>query len=462
MKPLNANNAQKQNLPIKVIQFGEGNFLRAFTNWMIDIMNTDHEYNHGVAIVQPIKTGMVNVLQDQDNMYHHVMRGLKQGKVYSETRLINCVQKSINPFEDIDAYKKLALLDKLELVISNTTEAGIVFSDEQKEISDLPITFPGKITKLLWDRFVHFDGDESKGLLFLPVELIEQNGDKLKDAVLKYAALWNLPKEFNIWIKNNSYFANTLVDRIVTGYPANEINEIQKKIGYSDNLVVASELFHLFVIEANENLKASFSANKMGFNVIFTNDITPYRTRKVRILNGTHTCMVSVGLYNGLATVGEAITDKTVGNYIKNIVYNEIIPTINLPENELISFADEVFERFKNPTIVHKLTDISLNSISKYKVRVLPTVFDYYDKYNKLPNGLILALTHLIRNYLSDNYVIKDNADVVLFFNNLKSSNLSETEIINKVLTHKSFWDSNLTEIPGLLDVVVKQYKTLY
>jgi len=460
MKKLNRKTVSKPSLPVRVLQFGEGNFLRAFTDWMIDIMNFDHDYDHGIAIVQPIEKGMVEMLQKQDNLYHHIYRGLKNGVPVSETRLIKSVQQSVNPFTEIEAYKKLALLDTLEIVISNTTEAGIVFTDSEKEMSELPETFPGKLTRLLWDRFKHFNGDKNKGLKFIPVELIEQNGEKLKDAILKYAELWNLSEDFIYWVEHYNYFANTLVDRIVTGFPFNEIKEIQERIGYEDEMVVTSELFHLFVIEADEELKKSFPADRYGFNLKYTRDITPYRTRKVRILNGAHTCMVAVGLYYEVETVGEFMKGEKFLKYLNQIIYNEIIPTMDLPEEELRDFADDVIERFKNPYIEHKLVDISLNSISKFKVRVLPSILDYFDKKGKLPEGLIKAFSFLIYRYVSGNYNLRDEARII---DELQSAGKeSDTgTMLNKVLGNKKLWGQDLNKIPGFFQLVLKQYNEI-
>ncbi len=461
MEVLNKNTVFKPDLPIKIIQFGEGNFLRAFTDWMVDIMNTEHNYNYGVAVVQPIKLGMVDVLENQDNMYHHIYRGLKEGKVINHTRLIKCIQKSINPFKNIEEYNKLATLDSLEIVISNTTEAGIVFSDTEKNITDLPHTFPGKITKLLWERFNFFNGDKAKGLKFIPVELIEKNGDKLKSAIIKYSKLWKLPEEFEDWINNYNYFSNTLVDRIVTGYPKDEIEKIHKTIGFKDELVVASELFHLFVIEADEEVKRSFPADKFGFNLKYTNDITPYRTQKVRILNGAHTCMVPIGLYNDIETVGDSLNNIQIESFINDLIYKEIIPTINLPESELIEFAKDVIERFKNPFIKHKLTDISLNSISKFRVRVLPTILDFYDKKNTLPPNLIMAFTYLINMYYSGAFSLKDDESILRFFEQLRSKKIESEDAIRDIISNTDFWGQDLNQIDGFYDLILKQYKNL-
>ncbi len=460
MKELNKTTVSKPKLPVRIIQFGEGNFLRAFTDWMIDIMNFDHHYDHGIAIVQPIEKGMVEMLEKQDNLYHHIYRGLKNGKPVSKTRLIKSIQQSVNPFKDFKIYQELALLDTLEIVISNTTEAGIIFSDSEKEMTELPGTFPGKITRLLWDRYKHFNGDPKKGLKFIPVELIEQNGEKLKNAILKYIELWKLPEAFRQWVMDCNYFANTLVDRIVTGFPFKEIEEIQKEIGFKDDLVVTSELFHLFVIDAGEEVKKAFPADQYGFHVKYTHDITPYRTRKVRILNGAHTCMVAVGLYYDIVTVGEFMKNDQLLKYLEQIIYNEIIPTIDLPEDELKNFADDVIERFKNPFIEHKLMDISLNSISKYKVRVLPTVLDYVRKKNKLPQGLISALSFLIYRYVSGKYTLRDEVGIIDKFQDMGKE--PDTGImLKKILEEKEFWGRDLNTIPGLTQRVLTQFKNI-
>ncbi len=462
MQELNRETVATNKLPIKILQFGEGNFLRAFADWMIDKMNAEYGYNSGVAVVQPIAQGMVDMLNKQDNLYHHIFRGLKEGKAISKTRLISCIQKSVNPFKNKAAYDALALLPELEIVISNTTEAGIVFKEDDKLVDGvLPSTFPGKVTQLLWNRYNYFNGEKDKGLKFIPVELIEKNGEKLKEAILNYAKLWQLPAAFTSWVKNYNYFANTLVDRIVPGFPKEEIEEIKTTIGYNDNLVVSSEIFHLWVIEGSKEIQKAFPADTCGLNVIYTDDLTPYRTRKVRILNGAHTSMVPIGLLNEIETVRESVEDESLGNFVRHIIFNEIAPTIDLPKKALEAYAEEVLERFKNPFIRHELKSISLNSISKFNVRVLPSILDYYNTHKELPKGLVLGFTHLIKLYLTNSFTIQDSDEVKAFFHSLKASQSSVRHIIDKVLANQRFWNTDLNLIKGLPELMTSQMSLL-
>ncbi len=460
MKELTRDNANLTgSLPIRVLQFGEGNFLRAFADWMIDIMNEQGGYDHGIAVVQPIEHGMVNMLADQDGLYHHVIQGLKDGKASSETRLIKSIQKAINPFEDFDAYMEVATSADLKIVISNTTEAGIVFDDgDALPASGLAKTFPGKVTQFLLKRFEKFNGSKEGGLTFIPVELIDKNGIKLKEAILNYADLWNLSDDFKAWVDEANAFANTLVDRIVPGFPKDNIDEIRSEIGYNDQLVVASEIFHLWVIEGPKSVQDAFPADKYGMNVIFTDNQAPYRTRKVRVLNGAHTSMVPVGLLHGIETVRASVEDEKVGAFVEHIIYNEILPTIDLPEAELKEFAGQIIERFKNPFIHHELKSISLNSISKYKVRVLPTLLDYLSAKGELPVGLVAAFTHLIQLYLSDSFEINDDEAVKDFFSGLSGSS---EEVISSVLSNADFWGQDLTQVAGLKDLMVSQMDSI-
>ncbi|MGL1886167.1 MAG: tagaturonate reductase [Reichenbachiella sp.] len=460
LKELNRNNIGTRELPIKILQFGEGNFLRAFSDWMIDIMNEKGDYNHGVAVVQPIKHGIVDLLSKQDGLYHHVMRGLKNGQPTTETRMINAVQKAINPFKERELYFAVANSEDLKIVISNTTEAGIVFNPDDALVDgQLPKTFPGKVTQILWERFQAFEGSHESGLCFIPVELIDKNGEKLKEAILQYAASWKLPAEFAAWVGSSNHFANTLVDRIVPGYPKDEIDEIQKDIGFADNLVVSSEIFHLWVMEAPEELQKAFPADKYGLNVIYTKNQTPYRVRKVRVLNGAHTCMVPVGLLHGLEIVSDSVEHDIVGGFIKDIMFGEILPTIDLPQNEKEEFANEVLERFKNPFIRHELKTISLNSIAKFKVRVLPTILDYLKLKGELPQGLLTAFAHLVQLYCSTDFEINDDQGIKDFFASIR--NESAEEIASKVLSKEAYWGQDLTQIEGFEQIIVEQIKNI-
>lgn len=455
-----ARNPEKKQHPVKVIQFGEGNFLRAFVDWMIDILNEKASFNGSVAIVQPLPSGLVSMLNDQDGLYHHIRQGLENGKTVDDSRLIECISKAINPFENLNAYYALAEEPEAQIVFSNTTEAGIVFNEiDIPEGKTLATTFPGKLTQLLLHRFNHFNGDTSKGLAIIPCELIEQNGTKLKECVSKYISLWKLSTEFQNWVDGACSFANTLVDRIVPGYPKDEIDAVLERIGVEDKLVVKSESFHLFVIEADERVKNIFPAHKHGLNVKYVDDITPYRTQKVRILNGAHTSMVPVGLLNDIETVSETINDEHTGKLVRGIIFDEIVETIQIPGEDPKDFANEVIARFQNPFIRHELITISLNSISKFKVRVLPTLLDYIEIKNTVPTRLTFSLACLIHLYTGGKYAIKDNQEYLDFFKFIKSD--SPESIVAKTLANAELWGQDLTEVSGLQAAVTAHYEAI-
>ncbi len=440
-------------LPVKVLQFGEGNFLRAFIDWMIHEMNKSG-YNSGIAVVQPIENGMVQVLREQEGLYHHVLRGILKGKVIDEVCLNSSIQECINPFQSSDSYLRLGNIPDLEMVVSNTTEAGIQFiAEDRPGPGQLATTFPGKLTQLLKQRFDTFQGAPDKGLVFIPCELIAQNGDKLRETILQYIDHWDYGFSFTNWINGSCSFANTLVDRIVPGFPSDEINEIRERVKFDDSLVVASEVFHLMVIAGDERVRDVFPADRHGLNVKFVDDLGKYRTRKVRILNGTHTCMVPIGLLAGLDTVHAALEDEVAGTFITNLMYEEIGPTIQLPGEEVDQFAGEVLERFRNPFIKHRLIAISLNSISKFRVRVLPVIKDYYAAHSKWPDRLVFAFAALIRMYLiQDQFELKDDQFVLEFFQ--KTGNHPIAKVTEKVLSNTDFWDEDLTELDGLQELI--------
>lgn len=452
-----SNNSRKY--PIKVIQFGEGNFLRAFVDWMIDILNEKSDFDGSVAIIQPLEEGMVNILQQQDGLYHHVRQGIENGETIDDIRLISCVTDLLNPFEDINAFFKLAEEPEVKLIFSNTTEAGIVFSQEKKPGDNLAVTFPGKLTQLLQHRYNHFNGEREKGVAMIPCELIDQNGAKLKECVTKYIDLWGMGEDFLEWINSSCAFANTLVDRIVPGYPKDEIAEILNRIGYEDKMIVKSESFHLFVIQAPENVKALFPAHQYGLNVKYVDDITPYRTQKVRILNGAHTSMVPIGLLYDLETVSQTIDDPEAGKLIREIIFNEIVPTIHIPGEDPRDFAEQVISRFQNPFIRHELITISLNSISKFKVRVLPTILDYLRLKGTLSNHLVFSLACLIHLYLRDTSKMKDDKAYLEFFESIRNEDSSV--LIEKVLANTGMWDQDLSSIEGMTELVLVHFNAI-
>ncbi len=440
--------------PVKILQFGEGNFLRAFADWMIDILNEKTNFNAGVEIVQPIAKGMGNILNDQDGLYHVVLQGLRDGKDVAETRLVTCISRCINPYENFETFLATAENSQLRFVISNTTEAGIEFNPTDTRPEVLAESFPGKVTQLLWHRYKSFKGDENSGLIFIPCELIEKNGDALKRAILKYAELWELPEEFTRWVNVSNTFCNTLVDRIVPGFPRENINEIRDEIGFEDQLVVKAEPFHLWVIEAPKFVEDELPFISAGLDVKFVDDITPYRTRKVRILNGAHTSLVPVAYLSGLRTVMDSVNDETTGRFIRKVIFDEIIPTLDLPNEELVQFANDVIERFQNPSIRHELLSIALNSVSKFKVRVLPSILEYNKRKGNLPPILVFSLAALIRFYKGEwneeKIPLNDSDDVLDFFKDAWN-NHDKKNFVKKVLSNESFWGEDLSKVDGLI-----------
>jgi tagaturonate reductase len=361
---------------------------------------------------------------------------------------------AMSPDKNIAAFLKLAENPDLEFIISNTTEAGIVVNENEKSVLELSSTFPGKLTQLLYHRFQFFKGE--KTLIVIPCELIANNGEELKKTVLTYADLWNLPDAFTKWI-NKNIFCNTLVDRIVPGAPKENLQEIKQRIGFDDKLIVTAEPFHLWVIEGPEIVKQKFPADKAGLDVKFVTDHNPYRIRKVRILNGAHTSLVPVAYLYGLRTVKESVENNFTGPFIKKVIYEEIIPTLDLSKEELKQFADDTIERFLNPYIRHELISISLNSISKFKYRVVPTILEYHKRTNQVPKHILFSLAALILFYKGEwkgtSIKLQDTADVLEFFKQVWKTNISQ-EVVDLVLSNANLWGTDLTQVPGLSQVV--------
>jgi len=413
----------KCNLTERVLQFGEGNFLRGFVDWMIDKLNKEADFDCGVVIIQPLPTGTCEMINEQDGLYTLYLRGLVNGEVMEETRIVECVTRCINPYEDWDQYIDCAANPNLRFIVSNTTEAGIEYIQGQ-------MTFPARLTKFLKARY----DTGLNGFVILPCELIDRNGDNLKNCVLSYAADWELGDDFVDWINNENHFTNTLVDRIVTGYPKDTASELEEKFGYLDKVIDTAELFHLWVIEGDNKYSDELPFHKYGMNVIWTDDVSPYKIRKVRILNGAHTMMVPAAFMCGHQTVGEALNDEIVCDFMYNGIFKEVIPTLDMPYDELKSFADDVVERFRNPFVKHYLSSILLNSVSKFQVRVLPSVLEYYKRYNKLPYRLIFSLAALIDFYR--NGEPNDSEEIVNF---MKTASTAE------ILSKTAYWNCDLS-----------------
>lgn len=422
--------AEKCTLKEKVLQFGEGNFLRGFVDWMIDRLNKETDWNGGVVIVQPLAGGMIEKINEQDGLYTLYLRGLQNGERVEETRVVESVVRGINPYEKLDEYLECAKNPDLRFIVSNTTEAGIEYKPNQSADDFNSMTFPARLTLFLKARFDARLG----GFIFLPCELIDRNGDCLKGCILKYAADWDYGEEFVNWINNENHFTNTLVDRIVTGYPKDTAAEMEQRYGYLDSVIDTAEIFHLWVIEGDKSLAEEIPLHKIGLNVIWTDDVTPYKKRKVRILNGAHTMMVPAARLAGLETVRDAMEDELVFSFMKNGIFEEIIPTLDLPKDELVQFANDVIERFKNPFIKHYLLSIALNSVSKFKVRVLPSLLEYRNANGKNPERLVFSLAALIAFYKGDE--ANDAPEVMEFMKNASAA---------EILARTDYWDTDLS-----------------
>jgi tagaturonate reductase len=465
MKKLNREHAGLENkLPIKIIQFGEGNFLRAFIDYAFQQLNKEANFNGGIAVVQPIDKGLINVLNSQDGLYTLFMKGVKKGKVIENIELISNIVKGVDPYQNFNEYISLAKEETLEFIISNTTESGIAYESTDTLTMQPPTSFPAKLTVLLYERFKHFNGAADKGVTIIPCELINYNSDTLKDIILKYIDDWSLGAFFKTWILRYCSFHNTLVDRIVPGYPKDEIEMYNSQLQYQDNLIVTAETFFLWVIEGGNELKEKLPFHTTDLDVKIVSDMQPYRTRKVRILNGAHTAMVPMSLLYGNITVKESVDNSFTGSFINTLVFNEINETLKMEKEELNSFAEEVFDRFRNPFIKHQLADIALNSISKFKVRVLPSLIEYIAIFDKIPTNLTFAFACLIRFYKGEwqnnTLPINDSDAVIKNFKEIWSLN-DYQKIVSEVLSNEEFWEQNLSTINGLADALTFALKEI-
>ena len=446
--------------PEKVLQFGEGVFLRGFADWQIHQMNKHTAFKGSIVAVNPRITGNAGKLNKQDGLFTVSLQGIQDGKAVKEHEVIESISRGLNPYEDYEAYMQLAEKEELRFLISNTTEAGIAFLEEDRLEHAPQTSFPGKVTAFLYKRFKAFQGDPTKGLIILPCELVERNGDLLKKMVLRYADKWNLEKKFTEWIHEANAFCCTLVDRIVPGYPndKNMLNELS----YEDEFFVITEPFYLWVIEGPEWVKEEFPAEEADLHVKFVNDIAPYALQKVRILNGIHTAMMPVAYLAELNTVREAVEDEVIGTFIRKCLYEEIIPCLPVSEEESLSFAKSALERFQNPFIHHELMSISLNSMTKFKTRNIPTLKEYVEKQGALPALLTFSLSALISFYkgkrggekieLSDDPAVLEMYESL--WNTYDSTEKNISYIVREVLGCKQHWGEDLNTIPSLTKAV--------
>lgn len=473
MKVLNKLTAPKAVAPERIIQFGEGNFLRAFVDWIVKNMNETTDFNSSVVIIQGTPQDFaMKLLASQDYMYHVNLQGRLDGEIVNSFKRIDVISRGLAPWGQFDAFLGLADQPEMRFVISNTTEAGIVFDPECK-LSDAPASsYPGKLTQLLYRRYKTFNGDPRRGFIIMPCELIFENGHHLKDCIIKYIDLWKEElgadyEGFKEWFLKYNYVCATLVDRIVPGFPRKDIAEIQEKLGYKDNVVVQGEAFHLWVIERPDNmsieeLRAEFPADKGGLNVIICDSEAPYHERKVTLLNGPHTVLSPVSYLSGVDIVRDACNHPIIGKYIHKVQFDELMQTLNLPMDELQKYGESVLERFNNPYVDHQVTSIMLNSFPKYQTRDLPGVKTYLERKGELPKGLVLGLAAIITYYKGGkradgaDIVPKDDQKIMDLLTELWATGDTRKVAEGVLAADELIWKEHgdLNKIPGMTDMV--------
>ncbi len=464
---------RKPQRPVRIVQFGEGNFLRAFVDYMIDIANEKTDFNGSIAIVKPISFGSLERFERQNCLYTVILRGQENGQVVNTGRVITSVDRAVDGADTWDNLAALAACPTVRFVVSNTTEAGIVL-DEADRMDGVPATYPGKLTKFLYERFTALGGTTESGVIILPVELIEDNGGKLKACVFRLAEIWDLPAAFTAWLKDACIFCSTLVDRIVTGYPAEEAASLCEKLGYTDELLDVGEPFGLWVIESEKDIRAELPLEQAGMPAVFTDNQKPYRERKVRILNGAHTSSVLAAWLCGINIVRDMMNDPVCGTFVRRAVCEEIAPLVPLERSDVDAFAKAVFERFENPFIDHALLAISLNSVSKWKSRVLPSLKDYLAANGKLPRLLTFSFAALLAFYSSADlredalcarradgteYMIRDDRPVLEFF--AAHSSLPAAQFADAAAGRADFWGEDLRLLPGFTDAVAADLEAI-
>ena len=457
-----------EDAPERVLQFGEGNFLRAFVDYFIDVLNEKAGFNSKVVLCQPIAPGLADMINEQEGLYTLFLRGFQDGKEVNKKRVISCVSRCLNPYKNFEEVLACAENPDLRFIACNTTEAGITY-DPSCKFEDVPAdSYPGKLTQFLYRRFQKFGTEAGKGFIILSCELIDDNGKELKKCVLKYAEQWGLSEEFINWIEKENIFCSTLVDRIVTGYPRNEAASICEELGYEDNLIDTGEIFGFWVIEGPQSIKDEFPVDKAELPILITDNHKPYKQRKVRILNGAHTSFVLGAYLAGQDIVRECMHDDVICKFMNKTIYEEIIPTLTLPKTELDTFAHSVTERFKNPFIDHQLLSISLNSTSKWRARVMPSLKEYVRLNETLPacitasfafyiaffNGTELTEEGLVGTRGDNTYLIKDDRSVLEFYAAHKDD--SAADLVHAVCTNEAFWGEDLSKINGFESAVVE------
>lgn len=461
------------NYPVKVLQIGEGNFLRGFFDWMIYECNRQGLFQGSVAVSQPRPGGRrkLEQLREQEGIYGLLTRGLQDGRKIEDELWITVFSQMIDPYAEWEHFLSVAELDSLEIVVSNTTEAGLDYQFSDWNPSEPPMSFPAKLTMLLYRRYERYEGSPHKGLLILPCELLERNGDILRSIVLRHAEDWELSPAFRSWVEECNLFLNSLVDRIVTGYPE-EAELYFDKWGYEDRLLNTAEPYYFWAIEGDPSLESRLPLQSAGLQVRWVSDLTPYQVRKVRILNGTHTLMASIGLLHGFTEVKEIAESTEWGEDIRSAMLQEIVPLVPLPPEEVTAYADTVWERFRNPFLRHKLQDIGMNSISKFKVRLLPSLKEYVSSHSTLPSLMTRGLASLIRLYHAksiegqwygmrldgEQVLLRDDPDSLMTFyqawQKVEDGKWSIRQLVASILGNQALWGEDLNRISNLHEVV--------
>ncbi len=459
MKPIQAAQIPKPDYPVRIIQFGTGNFLRGFVDWMVQLMNEQLDYQTSVHIIQSHGKQIPSSFVEQQYNYHVLIRGIAQGIQVDEVKLVTCIQGISNPHIDHRSFLDLAHLPELQIIVSNTTEAGIKFQNGDGSPTSPSQFFPGNLTALLHERFSHFDGDRAKGVFVLPCELIANNGDILKACVLDYAKEWRLSPEFEKWVDEAVHFCNTLVDRIVPGFPKEAVHD--GLLQFEDKLMVMAEPYHFWAVSCKKSLNSVFPAAAAGLEFLEVDDLEPYRNRKVRILNGAHTAMVPYAYLKGFRTVRAVIEDNTLGEWVSALLAEEVVP--GLDNQDAIQFAEAVLDRFRNPFIQHELASIALNCISKFRVRVLPSILSYHSLNGEWPERLTEAFAALLRFYKGswkgEILPIQDEPELTAIFVDAWSMPTLE-KTVSTLLQSEALWHMDLSVYKDLQEKIICALKS--
>ncbi|QPC84117.1 tagaturonate reductase [Phototrophicus methaneseepsis] len=456
LKKLNRSNIESvPAYPERIVQFGAGNFLRAFADWAIQELNEQTDFDSSVVVVK-VTPGTYTELDEQDGLYHVYLQGIQDGQEVTRTQLITCISRTVYPYDDWAAYLDLAAQPEIRFLISNTTEAGISYDESDRADATPPSSFPAKLALFLCHRYQRFNGGADKGCIIIPTELVEDNGTQLQTMILRYAEQWGLEAGFMEWVQTANIFCNTLVDRIVPGYPKAQSEAILAEAGYEDDLLVMGELYHSWIIEAPDQIKQEFPVDQTDLNIKVVADAAPYRETKVRILNGAHSSMVPIGYLLGLESVRESMEHPVLGPFLQALIRQEVIPSMDLPADELEPFAADVFDRFRNPGIHHRLLSIAVNSSAKVKTRLVPSIKAYASKYGEVPPRLVIAMAAFIRMYKGqwqgETVPLNDDPAVIDWFRQQWQTQPSMPDLARAVLQYKPLWDEDLSQIPGLQD----------